>query len=471
MKSWLLVVALAFLCVQLASADVVLLSDKNYDMMLENSDLTLVKFYAPWCTHCQKLAPEYEAAAVTLKGKAVLGEVDCTIDKELCEDKGISGFPTIILFRHKEIITKFSGPRTAQGLVNFVESFRRPAVQTIASEKELKDIQEKGEPIALLVASSSEATIVPQFNSLADKHRMLFTFVFTIEKSVYPDAPLDQIVVLRPDESEVYEGDGSVESIESFLKVARVPFVGEISQTTITSYNEIFNSEKKNLPMGWIIVDTQAPELVKSLADVAKARRQKVLLVWTDGNKYPAVVSHVGIDANASLPAFSLKTPSAQFVFPADKPLNAESLGEFIDLSLSGQVNKSVRTEPPPAEATVNGLTTLTGSTINSYLQKTDMLILFYAPWCGHCKSFKPLFAEFAGKEASSNLVIAEFNAVANDYDTSLFVVEGFPTLYFVPVEGLPILYSGDRTFESLQRFVATHRSSQPNSGGSAADL
>lgn len=470
MKSWLFVVAFAFLCVQWASADVVLLTTKNYDVMLENSELTLVKFYAPWCTHCQKLAPEYEAAAVTLKGKAILGEVDCTIDKELCEDKGITGFPTLLLFRHKELVTKFSGPRNAQGLVNFVESFRLPAVSTVSSEKELKDLQEKGKPVALLVASSSEATIVPEFNRLADKHRVSFTFAFTTDKSVYPDAPLDQIIVLRPDESEAYAGDGSETSIEDFLKIARVPFVGEISQATIASYNDIFNSEKKSLPMGWILVDGQAPELIKSLVDVAKARRQQALLIWTDAKKYPSVVTHVGVDPNASLPAFSLKTSTAQFVFPADKPLTAESLGEFIDLSLSGSINKTVRSEPPPAEATVNGLTTLTGSTIDNYLHKTNMLILFYAPWCGHCKNFKPLFAEFAGKEASSDLVIAEFNAVANDFDNSMFVVEGFPTLYFVPVEGLPILYSGDRSYESLQRFVAEHRS-QPKSEGVATDL
>lgn len=41
---------------------------------------TLVEFYAPWCGHCKKLTPEYEALAKKLAGfdKVVIAKVDST---------------------------------------------------------------------------------------------------------------------------------------------------------------------------------------------------------------------------------------------------------------------------------------------------------------------------------------------------------------------------------------------------------
>lgn len=41
----------------------------------------MVEFYAPWCGHCKRLAPEWKKAANRLKGKVTLGQVDCTVEQ------------------------------------------------------------------------------------------------------------------------------------------------------------------------------------------------------------------------------------------------------------------------------------------------------------------------------------------------------------------------------------------------------
>lgn len=79
--------------------DVVVLKERNFSDVIENNQYVLVEFYAPWCGHCQALAPEYAAAATELKGEnVVLAKVDATEESELAHQYDVQGFPTVYFF-------------------------------------------------------------------------------------------------------------------------------------------------------------------------------------------------------------------------------------------------------------------------------------------------------------------------------------------------------------------------------------
>ena len=59
-----------------------------------------VKFYAPWCGHCKKLAPIWENFAAEHSDKANIAEMDCTTNdnKSICQEMGVKGYPTLLWF-------------------------------------------------------------------------------------------------------------------------------------------------------------------------------------------------------------------------------------------------------------------------------------------------------------------------------------------------------------------------------------
>lgn len=438
------------------SAEVVSLNRDNFEATLKQSDLLLVKFFAPWCGHCQKLAPEFEKAADTLSGKAVLADLDCAndINKDICSQYSVTGYPTLIFFRNGAEQSKYSGPRSAQGIVQFMDSQVGPAIKAVSNAEELQALMESGKPVALLI-SSEDSSVASKFNNLAESHREFFSFVLTSDKSVADSVEADTITILRSGgEKEEFKGEVDADAIEKFLKLARLPYIGEISPDTVALYAELFNEGMDAFPSGWLLQDKVDEELLSSISTVAAARRDKILLLWADTTKYTGVASHVGLPANASFPGFAIQMNGQHFVFPQDSTLTADALATFIDQVLAGSVESTVRSEPVPETETVKGLTTLVGETLPNYVHQKELLILFHAPWCGHCKNFKPTFASFAEEMESSPLVVGEMDATKNDYNRELFPITGFPAVYFVPVSGSPVEYKGDRSISSLRTFI-----------------
>lgn len=98
------------------SDNVVELTDSNFERLVVKSDeVWVVEFYAPWCGHCQQLAPEYKKVATALKGVVKVGGVNCDEQKSVCGQYGVRGFPTIKIFGgNKRSPVDYNGQRAAK---------------------------------------------------------------------------------------------------------------------------------------------------------------------------------------------------------------------------------------------------------------------------------------------------------------------------------------------------------------------
>ncbi|KAJ2083478.1 hypothetical protein H4R24_000751 [Coemansia sp. RSA 988] len=107
------------------------LTAANFERVVgRTSQPTFVKFYAPWCSWCQKLEPEYERAATRTRGIAQFYAVNCDDDKNkaLCARHNVEGFPMLKVLTEKR--TKrgnrrqvdYQGARKASAMAQFARS-------------------------------------------------------------------------------------------------------------------------------------------------------------------------------------------------------------------------------------------------------------------------------------------------------------------------------------------------------------
>jgi protein disulfide-isomerase len=79
-----------------------------------------VKFYVPWCSHCQHMAEAWTELAREMKGKLNIAEVNCEAESRLCKDIKLRGYPTIIFFKGGERV-EYDGLRGLGDLVSFAQ--------------------------------------------------------------------------------------------------------------------------------------------------------------------------------------------------------------------------------------------------------------------------------------------------------------------------------------------------------------
>jgi thioredoxin len=96
-------------------------AQKAFSELIAGKKPVVVKFSAPWCPPCKKMAPIVHQIAQQFSSKALFVETD--IDKyELLANKYIQSIPTIIVFKEGKELLRINGAKSAIELTTLLNT-------------------------------------------------------------------------------------------------------------------------------------------------------------------------------------------------------------------------------------------------------------------------------------------------------------------------------------------------------------
>ncbi|XP_078544297.1 protein disulfide-isomerase A4-like [Lissotriton helveticus] len=453
------------------------LTKDNFDEVVNNADLILVEFYAPWCGHCKKLAPEYEKAAQELSKRTPpipLAKVDATAESELGTRFGVSGYPTLKMFRKGKAF-EYNGPREKYGIVDYMIEQSGPPSKQIQATKQVQEFLKDGDDVIVIGVFDGEKDKAYQLyqdaaNNMREDYKFHHTFSSEIKN--FLKVATGMLVVMHPEkfhskyEPKMHTLDFKDTTSESDIKehVAKhaLPLVGHRKPS-----NDAKRYTKRPLVTVYYTVDFSFDFRVAT-----QYWRSKVLEVAKDFPEYTFAIANeedysselndLGLSDSGEEVNVGLLDASGKKYAMEPEEFDSEVLREFILSFKKGKLTPIVKSQPVPKHNKAP-VKVVVGKTFDQIVMdpKKDVLLEFYAPWCGHCKSLEPIYTELAKKyKNEESLIIAKMDATANDIPNDKYKAEGFPTIYFSPrnKKENPIKFeSGQRDLETLSKFVEEH--------------
>jgi len=469
MKFTLLVLVLSL--ASISADDVLELGDADFDSKLADIDTALVMFYAPWCGHCKRLKPEFEKSSGDLLRNdppVHLVKVDCTeAGKDTCGRFEVRGYPTLKIFKNGELSSDYNGPREAAGITKYMRSQVGPASKQVKTVAEAEAVLAKSD-VVIFGFGAADSSIMKTFSKTADKLREDYTFAHSSEEAVMTKLGQKEGVVLyRPKhlankfEESTVSYTGSADD-----KGALASWIAE-NKNGICGHRTTDNGKEFKEPL---VVAYYAVDYTKNVKGT-NYWRNRVLKVAKDFSGFNFAVSDKS-DFQHELSEFGLDHVAGDkpvvtgrvggLKYKMTEEFSMETLKDFLTQLEAGNVEPWIKSEAVP-DNSANDVKVAVAKNFDELVTKSekDVLVEFYAPWCGHCKKLTPIYDELGAAMKEENVEIVKMDATANDVPPQ-FDVRGFPTIFWLPKESkTPTSYNGGREKDDFIKYIAEHASEE----------
>ena len=346
-----------------------------------------LKFYSR-CGHCKALTPEYAKAAGVLaekESKIKLAKVDATEESKLAEKFEVRGYPTLKFFKNGKD-QEYTGGRTADTIVTWLEKKTGPPAKTLETAEDLKKFTEDNDIAIVGFYKDSGSAEAKVFLSTADNMDD-YPFAIVADEAVAKENGVDSGIVLfkKFDEGKaVYEGEVSEELVTKFIAGNALPLVVEFNQDTA---QKIFSGEVKSHLLLFLSASAEDFSAKVDIAKgIAKDHKGEMLFVTinTDEEDHKRIMEFFGMEESElpSMRIIKLEEDMSKFK-PESTELSDANIRSFIKAYLEGSLKAHLMSEEVPEDWDKEPVKVLVGKNFEEVAldTKKNVLVEFYAPW------------------------------------------------------------------------------------------
>lgn len=214
-----------------------------------------------------------------------------------------------------------------------------------------------------------------------------------------------------------FKGSFAEEEIAKFVSSNSLPLVVPFNQKNA---GKIFGGAIKTHLL--VFAEEGSKDYDKIMSDVKDVAKDVKgdLLVVSVGKGNERVLNYFGVTKADQPTAAVVNMPeggSMKKYMLGSTDVTKAKLSAFTADYKAGKLSPHLKSEEAPADNSGN-VKVLVGKTFESIVldESKDVLVEFYAPWCGHCKSLAPIYEELGERFSGVNsVVIAKMDATANE--------------------------------------------------------